>query len=185
MATTARPLCAPAREAVTDRCPGALQLHAAEDGALARVRIPGGRISAAQAVVLADAASVLGNGLIDLTSRANVQLRGLDSGAGEELATRLAAAGLLTTAEDLGRFGAAIATGALPAGMTEPVPATDGRYGLGLELEVVWLVPAHLVDAAAVEASTRISPLDLEREKARYGAETPGGIGISRVAASV
>ena len=46
----------------------------------------------------------------------------------------LAAAGLLTTAEDLGRFGAAIATGALPAGMTEPAPATDGRYGLGLEL---------------------------------------------------
>jgi CubicO group peptidase (beta-lactamase class C family) len=46
----------------------------------------------------------------------------------------LAAAGLLTTAQDLGRFGAAIATGALPAGMTEPAPATDGRYGLGLEL---------------------------------------------------
>ena len=46
----------------------------------------------------------------------------------------LAAAGLLTTAEDLGRFGAAIATGALPAGMTEPAPTTDGRYGLGLEL---------------------------------------------------
>jgi CubicO group peptidase (beta-lactamase class C family) len=46
----------------------------------------------------------------------------------------LAAAGLLTTAEDLGRFGAAIATGALPAGMTAPAPATHGRYGLGLEL---------------------------------------------------
>jgi CubicO group peptidase (beta-lactamase class C family) len=46
----------------------------------------------------------------------------------------LAAAGLLTTAEDLARFGAAIATDALPPGMTEPAPATDGRYGLGLEL---------------------------------------------------
>lgn len=46
----------------------------------------------------------------------------------------LAAAGLLTTAADLGRFGAAIATGALPSGMAEPAPATDGRYGLGLEL---------------------------------------------------
>ena len=46
----------------------------------------------------------------------------------------LAAAGMLTTAEDLGRFGAAIATGAVPGGMTEPAPATDGRYGLGLEL---------------------------------------------------
>jgi CubicO group peptidase (beta-lactamase class C family) len=46
----------------------------------------------------------------------------------------LAAAGLRTTAMDLARFGSAIATGALPAGMTEPAPATDGRYGLGLEL---------------------------------------------------
>jgi CubicO group peptidase (beta-lactamase class C family) len=46
----------------------------------------------------------------------------------------LAAAGLLTTAADLGRFGAAIAAGAVPDGMTEPAPATAGRYGLGLEL---------------------------------------------------
>jgi CubicO group peptidase (beta-lactamase class C family) len=46
----------------------------------------------------------------------------------------LAAAGLLTTAEDLARFAAAIATGALPDGMTRPAPATAGRYGLGLEL---------------------------------------------------
>jgi CubicO group peptidase (beta-lactamase class C family) len=46
----------------------------------------------------------------------------------------LAAAGLHTTAGDLARFGAAIATGAIPAGMDEPAPATDGRYGLGLEL---------------------------------------------------
>ena len=42
----------------------------------------------------------------------------------------LAAAGLLTTAEDLRRFGAAIATGAVPGAMTEPAPATDRRYGL-------------------------------------------------------
>jgi CubicO group peptidase (beta-lactamase class C family) len=46
----------------------------------------------------------------------------------------LAAAGLLTTAADLGRFAAAIATRAVPDGMTEPAPATAGRYGLGLEL---------------------------------------------------
>ncbi len=46
----------------------------------------------------------------------------------------LAAAGLLTTAADLARFGAAIVSGALPQGMTTPAPATGGRYGLGLEL---------------------------------------------------
>jgi CubicO group peptidase (beta-lactamase class C family) len=46
----------------------------------------------------------------------------------------LAAAGLLTTAEDLARFAVAIAAGALPDGMAQPAPATGGRYGLGLEL---------------------------------------------------
>jgi CubicO group peptidase (beta-lactamase class C family) len=49
----------------------------------------------------------------------------------------LAAAGLLTTAADLARFGAAIAAGELPEGMTTPAPATDGRYGLGLELRTL------------------------------------------------
>jgi hypothetical protein len=41
-------------------------------------------------------------------------------------------------------------------------------------------VPADLLDDEAVNARTRIGRLDLEREIARYGADTPGGIGISR-----
>ena len=65
---------------------------------------------------------------------------------------------------------------------------TKSLYGKdpdGLEFEVVWLIPADLLDDAALAARTRIGPLDLEKEKARYGADTPGGIGISRIAASV
>ncbi|GAC1332845.1 MAG: VOC family protein [Mycobacteriales bacterium] len=50
----------------------------------------------------------------------------------------------------------------------------------GLEFEVVWLIPAHLLDDEAVAASTRsILPMDLAKEKARYGADTRGGLGIS------
>jgi precorrin-3B synthase len=78
-----------------DRCPGALRLHEARDGFLARVRLPGGRVDRTGLRALADAADQLGNGFVDLTVRANVQLRGLAPGAGEELATRIAAAGLL------------------------------------------------------------------------------------------
>jgi precorrin-3B synthase len=78
-----------------DACPGALRLHAADDGALARVRVPGGVLSAAQADALGDAARELGDGALGLTSRGNVQLRGLPAGAGGRLAELLAAAGLL------------------------------------------------------------------------------------------
>jgi catechol-2,3-dioxygenase len=49
----------------------------------------------------------------------------------------------------------------------------------GLEFEVVWLVPADLLDESAREASTRIERLNLAAEIERYGADTRGGVGIS------
>lgn len=55
-----------------------------------------------------------------------------------------------------------------------------GRDPDGLEFEVVWLIPADLLDQQAIDARKRIGPLDLAKEKQRYGALTPGGIGISR-----
>jgi precorrin-3B synthase len=81
-----------------DACPGALQTHAAADGGLARVRVPGGALTAAQLRVLATAARELGDGHLELTSRGNVQLRGLPTGSETALGDRLAAAGLLPSA---------------------------------------------------------------------------------------
>ncbi|WP_197084426.1 precorrin-3B synthase [Saccharothrix sp. ST-888] len=79
----------------SDACPGALRLHTADDGALARIRTPGGLLTVRQALALADAAEQLGDGELETTSRGNVQLRGLPSDCGRELADRLRAAGLL------------------------------------------------------------------------------------------
>lgn len=79
----------------TDDCPGVLRVHDAADGGLARVRLPGGLLSAAQLAVLATAAADLGDGGLELTSRGNVQLRGLSPGGEAELAARIADAGLL------------------------------------------------------------------------------------------
>ncbi|WP_439660285.1 hypothetical protein ACSHWB_01525 [Lentzea sp. HUAS TT2] len=79
-----------------DACPGAVELHAAADGGLARIRVPGGTLSAAQWDVVRTAAAELGNGSVELTSRANLQIRGLADGV--ELGARLAAAGLLPSA---------------------------------------------------------------------------------------
>lgn len=84
------------RRAGPDACPGALQTHQAADGALARVRLPGGTVTAAQLRELAGCAAELGSGVIELTSRGNVQVRGLRSA--DAFAARLAAAGLLPSA---------------------------------------------------------------------------------------
>jgi precorrin-3B synthase len=81
--------------AAADRCPGVLRLAEAADGYLARIRLPGGLIDAGQMRVLARLAGELGDGRVELTSRGNVQLRGLAAEAGGPLAEELARAGLL------------------------------------------------------------------------------------------
>ncbi|WP_309390358.1 precorrin-3B synthase [Chelatococcus sambhunathii] len=73
-------------------CPGLLHLAQMADGGLARLRVPGGLLSAAQARAVADAAEALGSGLVDLTNRANLQIRGLSRDAGGDLAEQLSAA---------------------------------------------------------------------------------------------
>ncbi|MCP2288296.1 precorrin-3B synthase [Nocardia amikacinitolerans] len=76
-----------------DSCPGVLRLHQAADGPLARIRVPGGRLTSDQVLALAAAAGELGDGAIELTSRGNLQLRQMRDAA--ELTARLTAAGLL------------------------------------------------------------------------------------------
>lgn len=76
-----------------DACPGALSVHQAADGALARVRLPGGMITAGQLAALADAAQQNAGGTLELTGRGNVQVRGITDTAA--VAAAVAAAGLL------------------------------------------------------------------------------------------
>jgi catechol-2,3-dioxygenase len=64
---------------------------------------------------------------------------------------------------------------------------TKSLYGHdpdGLEFEIVWLIPADLLDDADLAGRDRIQPLDLAREIERFGADTPGGIGVSRAPVS-
>ena len=52
----------------------------------------------------------------------------------------------------------------------------------GLEFEVCWVLPASLLSEDVSAGRSSIRPLDLDREIARYGADTQGGIGVSQPA---
>ncbi len=69
-------------------CPGALRPMLSRDGLVVRIRPHGSALSPAQAAGIAKAAAKHGNGLIDLTSRANLQLRGVDPSSHGELLVR-------------------------------------------------------------------------------------------------
>jgi catechol-2,3-dioxygenase len=63
--------------------------------------------------------------------------------------------------------------------------STKSLYGHdpdGLEFEVVWLVPADRLTPQILAGRAAIRPLDLRREIETFGADTPGGIGVSRAA---
>lgn len=76
-------------------CPGALRPMAASDGLIVRVRLAGGRLPVAVAHALADLSARHGNGGIDLTRRANLQLRGVSEASLPKLIDALDALGLI------------------------------------------------------------------------------------------
>jgi precorrin-3B synthase len=78
-----------------DACPGILDLHEARDGQVARVRLPGGYVTASGLRAIAGLAGRFGDGRVDLTSRGNVQLRGVRAGDAGALSRQAAAEGLL------------------------------------------------------------------------------------------
>lgn len=83
--------------------------------------------------------------------------------------------------EELERLARALAdrgalTGASDHGTTKALYAKDPD---GLEFEVSWLVPAALLDDEARARQATIGPLDIAADKARYGATTRGGLGVS------
>lgn len=76
-------------------CPDAWRPMMAGDGLLVRVKPHLGRMSAAQAIGLSELALTHGNGLLDLTRRANIQIRGVDTTGWPILLEQLGAIGLV------------------------------------------------------------------------------------------
>ena len=76
-------------------CPGAWRPMMSGDGLVVRVRPQMARLERAQVIGLCEAAQTHGSGLIDLTSRANLQVRGVREETHEPLLERLTGLGLL------------------------------------------------------------------------------------------
>jgi len=71
-----------------------LRIVPARDGGLCRVKLPGGRLTAAQARAIATASGRWASGVLELTNRANLQLRGVRPDGAAALVAALQAAGL-------------------------------------------------------------------------------------------
>lgn len=83
--------CSPSRPLA---CPSLSRIVSARDGGLCRIKLPGGELSALQALAIADAVDDHASGIIELTNRANLQLRGVRTGHELALTEQLVAAGL-------------------------------------------------------------------------------------------
>jgi catechol-2,3-dioxygenase len=83
-------------------------------------------------------------------------------------------ADLVRLAEKLKAAGALV--GATDHGTTRALYAKDPD---GIEFELTWIIPANLLTSTDTPS---MKPLDLEADIDRFGADTLGGVGISRPA---
>jgi precorrin-3B synthase len=96
MPLTARARTSPdeSRPSRRSACPGLFRFAPAQDGEICRVKLPCGRLTAAQAAAVADAAACFGSGVLDATNRCNLQIRGVRADREAALVDTLIAAGL-------------------------------------------------------------------------------------------
>ncbi|MEN0105161.1 MAG: precorrin-3B synthase [Pseudomonas sp.] len=75
-------------------CPGLLRIVQARDGGICRIKLPGGRVTVAQALAISAAAERHASGVLEITNRANLQIRGVRAGEEQALIDALLAAEL-------------------------------------------------------------------------------------------
>lgn len=121
-------------------CPGALRPMQSGDGLLVRVRTHAGALTSRQLLSLCDAAQRFGNGIIDLTRRANLQLRGVRPDTLPPLQSLLGALDLLdrcVEAEAVRNFSIS------PLAGLDPAEHFDGRI-VARELETIFATNERL-----------------------------------------
>ena len=117
-------------------CPGALKPMESGDGLIVRLRAHAGTLSADDLLAIAGIAQRFGNGLIDLTRRANVQIRGVTQDKLAGLWSDLSMLGLLDPSSEAEAVRNVMVN---PLAGVDPTEICDVR-GLARELE------RHLVE---------------------------------------
>ncbi len=150
--------------AVRGWCPGALRPMMSGDGLVVRLRPRLGRIDGIQAAGLADLARRHGSGVIELTRRANLQIRGVTEGAHPALLEGLAALGLLDPDPE---------TEARRNILVAPFDAASPRIARRLEAALPLLPPLPAKFGFAVDAGPAPllgdAPADIRIERSRSG----------------
>lgn len=138
--------------AVRGECPGVHTPFLEADGALLRVRVPGGALTAGQLRTAANS-----GGTLEITSRANLQIRGLDPAGVPAIAATL-----------------------VDAGLALPDPDRDERRNV-LASPTAGFDPAELVDTRALVAdiATLLSAGSVVRRSPKFGVLVDGGGVIS------
>ncbi|MFC0574726.1 precorrin-3B synthase [Paraburkholderia solisilvae] len=140
-------------------CPGLLRIVAARDGGICRIRLPGGVLNADEAHAIADAAQMHAAGVVDITNRANLQIRGVRAGNEQALIECLLAAGLGPDART-----SADATQSVPI----PHPAADDVRNLMISPSA-----GHDRDALFDTTALAAQILNLLQTEARFAALSP------------
>ena len=164
-------------------CPGALRPMQSGDGLVVRIRPRSGAFSPHELRVLADAARHLGNGHIDLTRRANLQLRGVSEGSLPSLHDVIARLGLLDDSPD----GEAVRNVMIsPLAGIDPAEVLDAR-GVGRELarrlaseESLWALPSKfgfIVDGGGVPSLAE-QHADVRLVAIAHGPEAAFAVGL-------
>ncbi|MGJ0533393.1 MAG: precorrin-3B synthase [Methylocystis sp.] len=158
-------------------CPGAFAPMPSGDGLLIRAKSVGSRMSAEQAQEIARIAEACGNGLIDLSQRAQLQLRGVSEATLAEAMRRLKAIGMLAPNADAERVTNVIASplaGLAPSAFDANAMAATLADALQRDAALRALPPKFLfllddggpLSLAEVDADIRIE------------AEAPGEVGV-------
>ena len=170
-------------------CPGALRPMLSGDGLIVRVRPQSATLGLDELAVLVDAAGLFGNGHIDLTRRANLQIRGVSEATLPQLHEVIARLGLLDDSPD----GEAVRNVMInPLAGIDPAEVLDVR-SIGGELarllaseKSLWALPTKfgfivdgggILDLAEQRGDVRLAAIaDGPNSAVAVGLEARGGV---------